>query len=118
MEPNQSGSWWSGYNNIQSVWKLVEEKPSPSSARTRIQPNTKTIEAVSFTFSKSGQFGGLDMGSRIDDQLNSGVHHLAEEEAEAAGGLMRLFRLLEMMVMGWKQVEREVAIERKKKRRR
>ncbi|KAI3759651.1 hypothetical protein L6452_07626 [Arctium lappa] len=37
------------------------------------------------------------------DLMTSGVHHLAEEEAEAAGGLIRL---LETMVMGWK---REVA---------
>ncbi|KAI3680993.1 hypothetical protein L6452_35773 [Arctium lappa] len=65
MEPNQCGSWWSGYNNIQSVWKLVEEKPSPSSARTRIQPNTKTIEVVSFTFSKSAQCRGSDLGLRL-----------------------------------------------------
>ncbi|KAI3672944.1 hypothetical protein L6452_39048 [Arctium lappa] len=36
MEPNQCRSWWSGYNNIQSMWKLVEEKPSPSSARIHL----------------------------------------------------------------------------------
>ncbi|KAI3715922.1 hypothetical protein L6452_22912 [Arctium lappa] len=65
MEPNQCGSWWSGYTNIQSVWKLVEEKSSPSSARTRIQPNTKIIEVVLFTFSKSTQCRGSDLGSRL-----------------------------------------------------
>ncbi|KAI3757702.1 hypothetical protein L6452_05245 [Arctium lappa] len=45
-----------------------------------------------------------------DDKPN-GVQNLAEEEAEATGGLMRLFRLLLMLVMGWKQVEREVVID-------
>ncbi|KAI3707401.1 hypothetical protein L6452_25884 [Arctium lappa] len=43
----------------------MEEKPSLSSARTRIQPNTKTIEVVSFTFSKSALCAGSDLGSRL-----------------------------------------------------
>ncbi|KAI3769273.1 hypothetical protein L6452_00374 [Arctium lappa] len=70
MEPNQCGSWWSGYNNIQSVWKLVEEKPSPSSARTHIQPNTKTIYLLEI-----GPMWRFRSGFEVGDQCDDGGDH-------------------------------------------